>query len=185
MKGQNESVRRYFRVRPLEGKIPGIDDFSCGDEDLDDWIRNDAQRLQAANVVQTFLGLCDNRAVGFIGLMSDAVELEMRERSKLDLSRRDHPVIPALKIARLGICTSFRGRSAGTAMMRFAYDIALKVSRHSGCRLLTVDAYPESVGFYERLGFVPNRAKRYKGKHTISMRFDIHAPELLEWVGYL
>jgi len=33
-----------------------------------------------------------------------------------------------------------------------------------GCRLLTVDAYPESVAFYERFGFVANRAKPYQGR---------------------
>lgn len=48
--------------------------------------------------------------------------------------------------------------------MSFAFVSALDVAAYAGCRLLTVDAYPAAIAFYERLGFVTNRAKEYQTK---------------------
>jgi len=48
--------------------------------------------------------------------------LETKERKRLALSSHDHPAVPALKIARLGVSTSFREThaGAGTALVRIA-----------------------------------------------------------------
>ena len=67
--------------------------------------------------------------------------------------------------------------------MQVAFDQALAISESIGCRLLTVDAYPASVSFYQRLGFIPNRAKPYQGREHPSMRLDLFPPALPSWVG--
>ena len=159
--------------------------FSCGDEDLDDFLRTDASRLLGENVVRTYLAHCDGALMGYLSLLVDAVVLETRERKKLALGSHDHPIVPALKVARLGVSASFRAmnRGAGEALMSFAFVSALDVAEYAGCRLLTVHAYPESVGFYERLGFVQNRAKEYQSKSHSSMRLDVFAPIWPSWVA--
>ena len=65
--------------------------------------------------------------------------------------------------------------------MQFAFATALSLSARVGCRLLTLDAYAQSVAFYEHLGFVRNRAKEYRDRQNPSMRFDLHAPNLPAW----
>ena len=66
--------------------------------------------------------------------------------------------------------------------MRFAFDQGNDLAELVGCRLLTLDAYPQSVEFYKKLGFVENKAKVYQEKTHPSMRFDLFAPTLPAWV---
>ena len=159
--------------------------FSSGDSDLDDFLCSDARRLGVRNVARTFVVRYENNLAGYTSLMADAIVLETKERKRLYLTSGDHPVIPAVKIARLAVAELFRTsyRGLGQLLVRFAASIALDFSETVGCRLLTVDAYPQSVAFYERLGFVRNRAKQYRDREHPSMRFDLHAPKLPAWIA--
>ncbi|MDI1480539.1 GNAT family N-acetyltransferase [Polyangium sp. y55x31] len=168
-----------------EAAIDDAQGFSCGDSDLDEFLLVEALRLQARHIVRTYVAYYEGELVGFISLMNDSVTLETKERKLLALGHHDHPVIPALKIARLGVSASFRNthRGCGEALVRFAWAIALESSERVGCRLLTVDAYEASVPFYERLGFMRNRAKEYRERTNTSMRLDVHAPRRPSWLN--
>ena len=158
--------------------------FECGDDDLNGFLRDDALRLQQRNTVTTYLALYDGELVGYISLMVDAVVLETKERKGLRLNHADHPVLPALKIARLGTAKAFREATGGlgTMLMRFAVAHGYEIADAAGCRLLTLDAYPDAISFYERLGFLRNKAKPYREREHPSMRFDLFAPDAPEWL---
>jgi len=49
--------------------------------------------------------------------------------------------------------------------------------------LLTLDAYPDSVPFYKKLGFVFNRAADYRDRRNPSMRLDLFSVEEPPWLG--
>jgi hypothetical protein len=72
----------------------------------------------------------------YVSLLVDEVVLETRERKKLALGSHNHPIVPALKIATLGVSASFRAmnRGAGEALMSFAFVSALDVADYAGCR---------------------------------------------------
>lgn len=157
--------------------------FSCGDDDLNEFIRVDAFRLQEERVVQSYLAWREDEIVGYVSLMADAIVLQTRERTGLRLRREDHPIIPALKIARVGVHVDHqRGEGIGTLLMGFCFLMALDLSETIGCRLLTLDAYPQAREFYERLGFKMNRAKEYRDKTHPSMRLDVFGKQEPEWV---
>jgi ribosomal protein S18 acetylase RimI-like enzyme len=175
-----------LEIRPLAAAdAEAARGFSCGDEDLDDFLRTDAIRLQEQNVVRSFSAVYEGDLVGYVALLVDAVELKISERKKLALHFHDHPIVPALKIARLGVSQGFRARhrGVGEALMYYAYSSALDLADRVGCRLLTLDAYPASIAFYERLGFVRNQAKAYEGKAHPSMRLDLFAPAVPAWIS--
>ena len=158
--------------------------FDCADEDLNGFLRDDALRLQQHRTVLTYLALFGGEVVGYVSLMLDAVVLETRERKALSLAHDDHPVIPALKIARIGCHKPFRdcSRGLGTLLVQFAAATALDFAERAGCRLLTLDAYPSAVGFYERLGFVKNKAKELRERNHPSMRFDLFTKAAPDWL---
>lgn len=160
-----------------------VQTFTCGEADLDDFVRTDALRLQTHGVVRCYLAFFGAELVGYMAVLSDAIVLETKERKRLALGAGDHPIVPAVKIARLGVSEPFRRTHAGvgTALVHIAHAMALDIADRVGCRLLTVDAYPESVAFYERLGFVPNRAKPYRDREHPSMRLDILLPAPPSW----
>ncbi len=170
-------------------------DFSCGtseeDEDLNDFLRSDALRLQARNIVTTFVAYYGEVGagllVGYVSLLADTIKLETKEKKRLDLAHDDHPFVPALKVARLA---RRMRRSAGAqrieapaeALVRFACERAFHVAELAGCRLITLDAYPKSVGFYEVLGFKRSRSKEYAAKHP-SMWLDLFGSEPPRWLS--
>lgn len=169
-----EIDRTLLEIRALQADdMPAAEGFTCGDADLDDFLRSDALRLQTQRAARTFVAVYEAELVGYVALLVDAIELKPNERKKLDLHFRDHPMVPALKIARLAVAVSFQGRGLGETFVHFAAARVLDIEAHAGCRLLTVDAYPAAVGFYERLGFVRNRADVYERRERPSMRFDV------------
>jgi hypothetical protein len=48
--------------------------------------------------------------------------------------------------------------------------------------LLTLDAYPTSVGFYETLGFVRNLDHTYAERERPSMRLDLFSATPPKWL---
>jgi GNAT superfamily N-acetyltransferase len=173
-----------IEILPL-GSGESASPFTCGDADLDDFLAHDAERLQQSHAVQTYLARCVEtgpKVLGFVSLMTDAVKLQTKERKGLNLLKEDHPVVPALKIARLGVCKDMQASGIGTVLVRFAFLQAHTVAENAGCRLLTLDAYPSALAFYQRLGFAMNREKAYRDQARPSMRLDLFAPTLPEWI---
>lgn len=167
--------------------------FSCGtsdeDQDLNEFLLNDALRLQERNIVTTYVayyGVSGSGAlIGYVSILLDTLKLKSDEKKRLDLAHDDHPFVPAVKVARLAIHDGFRKefRGAGKALMRFACERAFRISEFGGCRLLTLDAYPKSVSFYETLGFKRSRAKEYEAKEHPSMWLDLFAPDVPRWLS--
>lgn len=90
--------------------------FTCGDEDLDSFLSEDALRLEREHVARTTLALDPDtgEVLGYVTVLNDAVRLLTRERKRLGLATNDHPVIPALKIARLAVAQLASSRGIGT-----------------------------------------------------------------------
>ena len=146
-----------LEIRPLE-PTDDVTSFACGDGDIDGFLKEDAARLHQQGVVTVYLGFQDARLAGYVALLADCINVNSHERRKLMLEHRDHPTIPAVKVARIGTCTDLQGKGIGVALLRVAADKALVISEEVGCRLLTLDAYPSRVEYYEKRGFVRNKA---------------------------
>ncbi|MFH0971938.1 MAG: GNAT family N-acetyltransferase [Candidatus Micrarchaeota archaeon] len=149
----------------------GIDlsDFECKDEDLTGFLKDDALIYLEKNLAITYLCYYQNKVVGFFSLATDSVKLEREEKD--DLNKPN--LYPAIKIARLATHKDRHKRGIGTFMVKTAIGMILKVSNNVGCRLVTVDSYPESVEFYEKLNFRKNLAFTNR-KETVSMRLDLY-----------
>jgi hypothetical protein len=68
-------------------------------------------------------------------------------------------------------------------MLLKIFAIWIRLSKHIGCRMITVDAKPEAVGFYKRFSFHDAiiDQKKLRGKDTIPLYIDIHRE--LERIG--
>ena len=182
-----DNNRLYFVPLNLEHR-PGLDAFACGVPDLDAFLKDDALRLHDAHISFTYLAFHEqadatDTLAGYISLIADALTLEQDEKQAMPAI--EFSVLPAVKIGRLATDqgTGSRTRGIGTAMMRFGFLKGLELATLVGTRFLTVDALEGAVAFYERLGFVRNTARTYtKKKQFISMRLDLFAPRLPEWV---
>ena len=62
--------------------------------------------------------------------------------------------VPVLRLARLAVDERVRGQGAGRLLVRAVLVLASQMAVDVGCAGVVVDAKPEAVSFYERLGFV-------------------------------
>jgi hypothetical protein len=59
-------------------------------------------------------------------------------------------------------------------MLREVLALTIMISGYVGCRIITVDAKPGSVGFYEKFGFKRAMSKRSDPVPTVPMYMDYH-----------
>src|SRR5688572_503337 len=84
---------KRLEIRPVSTEDRSLlAGFSCGDVDLDDFLKSDALELEDRGVVRTYLALYDDNLAGYESLLADAIRLETSERRKLRLSSGSHPV---------------------------------------------------------------------------------------------
>ncbi|NYT02725.1 MAG: GNAT family N-acetyltransferase [Methanosarcinales archaeon] len=83
--------------------------------------------------------------VGFITLLNDTIG---KDRVDDGISGYDYGRYPAIKIARLAVQKDFRGRNIGSFLLYWAIGKVYEVSKHVGCRYITVNAKRESIEFY-------------------------------------
>jgi ribosomal protein S18 acetylase RimI-like enzyme len=62
--------------------------------------------------------------------------------------------VPVLRLARLAVDERARGQGIGRLLVRAVLRLALQMSGDFGCLGVLVDAKPEAVAFYDRLGFL-------------------------------
>ena len=62
--------------------------------------------------------------------------------------------VPVLRLARLAVDERAEGQGVGSLLLRAVLVIAARMSEDVGCAGVVVDAKPEAVAFYEKLGLV-------------------------------
>lgn len=177
-------TRDEFQARCRVRRL-GIDDtvkaFDCYDEDLNDFILNEASLYRNALLSVTYVVEDKNtdEILAYFSLSNDKISLSDFE-SKTEFNRfRKHKFVnekrlrsyPAIKIGRLAIANSAQRQSIGTYLLEFIEDYFL-VDNKSGCRFVTVDAYSEAIPFYIKNNYEFLNSDD-EDKHTRVMYFDL------------
>lgn len=63
--------------------------------------------------------------------------------------------LPVLRLARLGVDQAFQGQGVGSLLLRAVVQLAKDMAVEIGCVGVVVDAKPEALPFYQKLGFEP------------------------------
>lgn len=127
--------------------------FACGQQSLDEWLRSTALRAQAADVARTYVWTAgDARVIAYYSIAPTQIV-------RGDVSRRQtggFTVVPAYLLARLALDRSLQGRGLGSQLLIDALEVIVEASRHSGGRLVVVDAIDDAAAaFYRRYDFEP------------------------------
>ncbi|MFZ5593296.1 MAG: GNAT family N-acetyltransferase [Pseudomonadota bacterium] len=129
-----------------------LDDFSCGEPALDDWLKRWAMANQQSGASRTFVVVDqDDRVQGYYAMAAGAVA----HRLATGAVRRNMPdPVPVLVLARLAVDTRAQGHKLGGAMLQDAVQRAVAVSQNAGVRALLVHAlHDRARQFYEHYGF--------------------------------
>lgn len=117
--------------------------FDCGSEPLNSFLVRHALANQANGSAKTFVGLSENRVVGYYSLAVGSVLYdEAPERMAKGLAR--HP-IPILLMARFAVDEAFQGKGIGKGLFKDALKRCLNVSGQAGVRAFMTHAKDEQA----------------------------------------
>lgn len=161
-----------------------LEAFQCTEEDLRQFLLEDALAFDASNITKTTVVTLPGNAeiVGYFSLSADTVQLSDGEAFHLSLPfKAPTSFFPAVKITKLAVATAYQGNGLGGQLINNIMGLAFALSQAAAVRLLTVDALNKSdvLRFYERNGFVEcaqdARMRRgQKSKRTIPMYRDMY-----------
>ena len=158
-----------------------VSEFDCSDEDLNDFILNEACLYRNALLSVTYVveDKETHDVLAYFSLANDKISISDFE-SKTEFNRfRKHKFVnekrlrsyPAIKIGRLAISRKAQHQSIGTYLLEFIEDYFI-IDNKSGCRFVTVDAYVNAIPFYikNNYQFLNNDDE---DKRTRVMYFDL------------
>ena len=165
--------------------------FNCGSKsDLNDFLTetslfvpnatNYEKELLAVTYVVEDLDTHSN--VAYFSLLYDKVEREFVDTTLWNRMSRKIPnakrrsSYPALKIGRLAVSQEYKGHDIGTKIINYIEAKCLN-ERFAGCRFITVDAYRDAEGFYQKCNF-KYLVSADQGDETVLMYIDLKEVEL-------
>lgn len=143
-------------VVPLDPRVHDREEFLCGVEPLDRYIRERAAAEVRKKVAVCYVVTPDDDSstiLGYYTLSSLSIEL-----SRLPDAQRKHlpkyPNVPATLIGRLAVGSEHRGQKLGEFLLLDALRRALHTSDAIGSAFVVADAKDEqAAGFYLQYGF--------------------------------
>ena len=149
-----------------ESVLAACQPFSCGNDDLDDFFRNDATRYAHFLMGKTYCfrqNSNPNKIVCAFTVSNDSIRIYDLPRSRRDymksLTHHEKPLrrYPGVLIGRLGVSSEFAGKGIGSETIDFIKGWFLSTTNKTGCRFVIVDAVNEQyvISFYQKNGFQP------------------------------
>lgn len=126
--------------------------FTCGNDDLDRWLRGYAKRNQRTGASRTMVSVTnDGEVAGFYCLSASSL---VRDSAPGALAAGQPDPIPVVLLGRLAVDVRFHGSGLGGDLLHHAVLKAIEAADAVGMRAITVKAISEAVvPFYERFGF--------------------------------
>ena len=147
-------MAKAIEIRPL-ARDDDRSGFSCGQADLDRFFEHYAAQNQfKLHVAVTYVAVLDDRIVGFATVAPSSIERARVPSARLRKRLPTYP-LPVLRLARLGVDTRAQGHGIGKALLRHVLALAVEQRDRLGCVAVITDAKPQSVSFYQSLGFIP------------------------------
>jgi GNAT superfamily N-acetyltransferase len=127
--------------------------FNCGDDALNDWLRERALAAAAAGHSRTFVCCAAERVVGYYCIAAGGI---LRASAPGRLRRNAPDPLPVAIIGRLAVDRSQQGRGLGTDLVADALLRIVAASDTLGLAAVLVHAASEpAAAFWRRHDFIP------------------------------
>ncbi|GHU19595.1 N-acetyltransferase GCN5 [Betaproteobacteria bacterium] len=129
-----------------------LNEFSCGEASLDEWLKRRALANQLSGASRTFV-VADQQSqvLAYYAMAAGAVSRELATNGV----RRNMPdPVPVMVLARLAVDSRVQGIRLGGALLQDAVNRAVLVSQNTGVRALLAHAlHDRARQFYSHYGF--------------------------------
>jgi len=119
------------------------DDFNCGDDDINYFLKNLAIPNQYRKLSNTYIFYNeeDKRIVAYFSIL--ASQLNTGDARIYGIDK-----IPIVLLGRMGVDKNFRGNNIGLTMLKIALKKALEASKLIACRLLLIETSLDMKSYY-------------------------------------
>jgi GNAT superfamily N-acetyltransferase len=135
-------VGQFSKIRKLQPE-DDVDEFNCGQPDLDDWLKRFALISQRADMATVFVTLSGGKVVGYYALATGGVD-QAHAPSRVTKGVPAHPV-PVIVLARLAVDSSAQNSGLGRALVRDALIRVATAANEVGIRALLIHAKDEDA----------------------------------------
>lgn len=160
-----------------------IKPFDCEDDVLNDFLLNKAKAYKKEFLATTFILENKEKTVAYYSIFNASLFVEEDDFASISAFKRflknfvTHPKrhldsFPALKIGRLGISKEFQGMGLGRMIINNIINSAFELNDSHACKVVSVDAYKQSIDFYSKQGFI-FMTDNDKDGETRQMYFDV------------
>ncbi|MDZ7960655.1 MAG: GNAT family N-acetyltransferase [Aulosira sp. DedQUE10] len=144
-----------MRVIELLGKQHHRDCFDCGNEALNQFLKNTARQHIQKGISRTFVLVNTEQLEIIIGFFTLTLCEVRIEQFPAKLFKKYPFKVPGVKLARLAVNQAYQRQGIGEVLMIEAMQRALIVAENAGGIGLFVDAKDKSAKtYYSRYGFV-------------------------------
>ena len=174
MSGPKKTTRNLVRLSESHSIKP----FDCGDPDLNQFLFDDSIPHLQQLLAVTYLFETKYETIAYFSVLNDKITLEEVAKGSFNKLSRKIPhakyreSYPSVKIGRFAVSEAYQRDNIGTALLDYIKGYFIDLNK-TGCRFITVDAYPQAVPFYEKNGFLPLILKEPKKDHR-AMFFDLY-----------
>lgn len=131
-----------------------VEDFDCGEESLNNWLRKFALTNEKAGASRTFVTSLDGRVVGYYALSTASV-LRLDASSRIGQGMPDP--IPVVLLGRLAVDRKEQDHHIGGSLLRDAITRTVEAADSIGVRAMLVHALnDEARDFYLHYDFDPS-----------------------------
>lgn len=162
-----QTLQEENRLRHKRLDLEQIKPFDCGENDLNDFLFNEAAIHQKHFGLVTYLLETDSETIAYYSLSNDSLKIDDKENFKEELSEIDihtnyfefffeQDTYPAVKIGRLAVTKNYQSKGIGQFIIDYLIE-SFRTNNKAGCQFITVDAInqPRVLSFYDRNKFIP------------------------------
>ncbi len=155
-----------------------LESFDCGDEDLNDFLLNDAKEFQKKHIAYTYIIEENGKILAYFCLLNDKISRQDSSNSMWKRIKKQFPLekqfssYPAVKIGRFAVDKTAHGTGLGSELITSLKFLLQEKHTVSAFRFITVDAYINAIPFYEKNDFkllMPSDTN----EHTRTLFFDM------------
>jgi predicted GNAT family N-acyltransferase len=144
-----------FEIRPLDKNVHDRAAFSCGEADLDSYLKTQSSQDKRKLSSVVYVGAVNTtRIIGYYTLSQFSIELKAVPK---DVAKHfsTYPRLPATLLGRLAVHTDAQGNGYGELLLFDALQRAFQVSHQVASCAVVVDAKNDKARlFYTKYGFV-------------------------------
>ncbi|MEH6941036.1 GNAT family N-acetyltransferase [Bacillus sp. JJ722] len=134
-----------------------IHEFKCSDEpSVEAFLKEQAMDLMDRCFSRTRLFFDSNQnLIGFYSLFNDSFKVPKKKTGELSIKLPTAvSYVPAVRLHYIGVDERYRGKGNGQFLLTSALYEVYKISKHSACTLVTIEATENAKEFYKKFGFV-------------------------------